>query len=95
MTSAFTKPDGKIVEAQAARGTVMRPYRQDQKWQKTSTNSIASIGHADSPTATLDDNAELARLPAATQDVRRSGSHILVDRNSGKDAPISKRRCGG
>jgi isocitrate dehydrogenase len=36
-------PDGKIVEAEAAHGTVTRHYRQHQQGKETSTNSIASI----------------------------------------------------
>jgi isocitrate dehydrogenase len=36
-------PDGQVVEAEAAHGTVTRHYRQHQKGQQTSTNSIASI----------------------------------------------------
>jgi isocitrate dehydrogenase len=36
-------PDGKTVEAEAAHGTETRHYRQHQKGQETSTNSIASI----------------------------------------------------
>jgi isocitrate dehydrogenase len=36
-------PDGKVVESEAAHGTVTRHYRQHQKGQETSTNSIASI----------------------------------------------------
>ena len=43
MTSQLMPPDGKIVEAEAAHGTVTRHYRQHQKGQETSTNSIASI----------------------------------------------------
>ncbi|WP_407966178.1 NADP-dependent isocitrate dehydrogenase [Bartonella sp. C271] len=43
MTSVLMTPDGKIVEAEAAHGTVTRHYRQHQKNQETSTNSIASI----------------------------------------------------
>ena len=43
MTSQLMTPDGKIVEAEAAHGTVTRHYRQHQKGQETSTNSIASI----------------------------------------------------
>lgn len=43
MTSVLMTPDGKIVEAEAAHGTVTRHYRQYQKGQETSTNSIASI----------------------------------------------------
>jgi isocitrate dehydrogenase len=43
MTSILMTPDGKIVEAEAAHGTVTRHFRQHQKGEKTSTNSIASI----------------------------------------------------
>ncbi|SNS74548.1 NADP-dependent isocitrate dehydrogenase [Tropicimonas sediminicola] len=43
MTSQLMTPDGKIVEAEAAHGTVTRHYRQHQAGQQTSTNSIASI----------------------------------------------------
>ncbi len=43
MTSQLMTPDGKIVEAEAAHGTVTRHYRQHQDGQSTSTNSIASI----------------------------------------------------
>ncbi len=62
MTSVLTTPDGKIMEAEAAHGTVTRHYREHQKGKATSTNSIASIfawtrglGHR----AKLDDNAQL------------------------------------
>src|SRR5579859_3025574 len=43
MTSVLLTPDGKIVEAEAAHGTVTRHYREHQKGRDTSTNSIASI----------------------------------------------------
>jgi isocitrate dehydrogenase len=43
MTSVLLTPDGKIVEAEAAHGTVTRHYREHQKGKATSTNSIASI----------------------------------------------------
>src|ERR1700748_3816742 len=43
MTSVLTTPDGKIVEAEAAHGTVTRHYREHQRGKPTSTNSIASI----------------------------------------------------
>jgi isocitrate dehydrogenase len=42
MTSMLYTPDGSI-EAEAAHDTVTRHYRQHQKGQETSTNSIASI----------------------------------------------------
>lgn len=43
MTSVLVTPDGKTFESEAAHGTVTRHYRQHQKGQETSTNSIASI----------------------------------------------------
>ena len=62
MTSVLMTPDGKIVESEAAHGTVTRHYREHQKGNATSTNSIASIfawtgglKHR----AKLDDNAAL------------------------------------
>jgi isocitrate dehydrogenase len=62
MTSILMTPDGQTVEAEAAHGTVTRHYRQHQKGEATSTNSIASIyawtgglKHR----AKLDDNADL------------------------------------
>ena len=65
MTSQLMSPDGSIVEAEAAHGTVTRHYRQYQKGKETSTNSIASIfawtgglKHR----AKLDKNNELAKF---------------------------------
>jgi isocitrate dehydrogenase len=43
MTSVLLTPDGKIVEAEAAHGTVTRHFRQHQRGEETSTNSVASI----------------------------------------------------
>lgn len=43
MSSVLLAADGKTLEAEAAHGTVTRHYRQHQKGQETSTNSIASI----------------------------------------------------
>jgi isocitrate dehydrogenase len=43
MTSVLMTPDGKVLESEAAHGTVTRHYRQHQKGEATSTNSIASI----------------------------------------------------
>lgn len=43
MTSTLVTPDGKIMEAEAAHGTVTRHYREHQKGNPTSTNPIASI----------------------------------------------------
>jgi isocitrate dehydrogenase len=43
MTSVLMSPDGTVVEAEAAHGTVTRHYREHQKGKETSTNPIASI----------------------------------------------------
>jgi isocitrate dehydrogenase len=43
MTSVLSTPDGRVVEAEAAHGTVTRHYRQHQAGKPTSTNPIASI----------------------------------------------------
>ncbi len=43
MTSTLLTPDGKIMEAEAAHGTVTRHYRMHQQGKQTSTNPIASI----------------------------------------------------
>lgn len=62
MTSQLMTPDGKIVEAEAAHGTVTRHYRQHQAGKATSTNSIASIftwTGALKHRAKLDENAPL------------------------------------
>ncbi|MEJ5019602.1 NADP-dependent isocitrate dehydrogenase [Ochrobactrum vermis] len=65
MTSVLMTPDGKTVEAEAAHGTVTRHYRQHQKGEETSTNSIASIfawTRGLAHRAKLDDNTELKRF---------------------------------
>ncbi len=43
MTSTLLTPDGKVMEAEAAHGTVTRHYRKHQQGKETSTNPIASI----------------------------------------------------
>jgi isocitrate dehydrogenase len=43
LTSVLITPDGEIMEAEAAHGTVTRHYRDYQAGKKTSTNPIASI----------------------------------------------------
>lgn len=43
MTSVLITPDGKIMESEAAHGTVTRHYRMHQQGKPTSTNPIASI----------------------------------------------------
>jgi isocitrate dehydrogenase len=58
-------PDGKTVEAEAAHGTVTRHYRQHQRGESTSTNSMASIfawSRGLAHRAKLDNNEELTRF---------------------------------
>ncbi len=65
MTSVLMTPDGKVVEAEAAHGTVTRHYREHQKGRETSTNPIASIfawTRGLLHRAKLDDNADLKRF---------------------------------
>ena len=65
MTSVLLTPDGQTVEAEAAHGTVTRHYRQHQKGQSTSTNSIASIfawTRGLAHRAKLDGNADLTHF---------------------------------
>jgi len=72
MTSVLTTPDGKVVEAEAAHGTVTRHYREHQKGRETSTNSIASIfawTRGLTHRAKLDNNAELAKFATTLENV--------------------------
>ncbi len=65
MTSVLMTPDGKTAESEAAHGTVTRHYRQHQKGQPTSTNSIASIfawTRGLLHRAKLDDTPEVAKF---------------------------------
>jgi isocitrate dehydrogenase len=72
MTSVLMTPDGRTVEAEAAHGTVTRHYRQYQRGESTSTNSMASIfawSRGLAHRAKLDDNKELARFAALLEKV--------------------------
>jgi isocitrate dehydrogenase len=65
MTSVLMTPDGKIVESEAAHGTVTRHYRDHQKGKATSTNPIASIfawTRGLAHRAKLDNNPDLAKF---------------------------------
>jgi len=80
MTSVLLTPDGKTMESEAAHGTVTRHYRQHQKGEPTSTNSVASIfawTRGLSHRAKLDSNDKLAsfaqRLEAVTVATVESG----------------------
>ena len=72
MTSVLMTPDGKTVEAEAAHGTVTRHYRQHQRGESTSTNSIASIfawTRGLSHRAKLDGNEPLGRFALTLEKV--------------------------
>ncbi|WP_375694183.1 NADP-dependent isocitrate dehydrogenase [Bartonella sp. AD24XZML] len=72
MTSVLMTPDGKIVEAEAAHGTVTRHYRQHQKNEETSTNSIASIfawTRGLAHRAKLDNNEKLKNFSTTLEEV--------------------------
>ncbi len=72
MTSVLMTPDGKIVEAEAAHGTVTRHYRQHQQGKETSTNSIASIfawTRGLAHRAKLDGNEQLAKFATTLEKV--------------------------
>ncbi len=72
MTSVLMTPDGMTVEAEAAHGTVTRHYRQHQKGEETSTNSMASIfawSRGLLHRAKLDNNAELKKFAETLEKV--------------------------
>jgi isocitrate dehydrogenase len=72
MTSVLLTPDGKVVEAEAAHGTVTRHYREHQKGRDTSTNSIASIfawTRGLAHRAKLDNNPALAKFATTLEKV--------------------------
>jgi isocitrate dehydrogenase len=72
MTSVLVTPDGKVVEAEAAHGTVTRHYREHQKGRETSTNSIASIfawTRGLAHRAKLDNNAALGKFAGTLEKV--------------------------
>jgi isocitrate dehydrogenase len=72
MTSVLMTPDGKVVEAEAAHGTVTRHYREHQKGRETSTNSVASIfawSRGLAHRAKLDNNAALAKFASTLEKV--------------------------
>ena len=72
MTSVLMTPDGKIVESEAAHGTVTRHYRDHQKGKPTSTNPIASIfawTQGLAHRAKLDNTPELGQFAATLERV--------------------------
>eukprot|EP00439_Symbiodinium_sp_Y106_P089762 s1_g2298.t1 len=72
MTSVLMTPDGKTMEAEAAHGTVTRHYRNHQKGEETSTNSIASIfawTRGLKHRANLDGNEKLGKFATLLEEV--------------------------
>ncbi len=72
MTSTLITPDGKVMEAEAAHGTVTRHFREHQKGNRTSTNPIASIfawTRGLEFRGVLDNNQELIRFTKALEEV--------------------------
>jgi isocitrate dehydrogenase len=72
MTSVLTTPDGRVLEAEAAHGTVTRHFRQHQRGESTSTNSIASIfawTRGLTHRGKLDGNEELMRFSSTLEKV--------------------------
>ncbi len=72
MTSTLLTPDGKIMEAEAAHGTVTRHYRIHQEGKETSTNPIASIfawTRGLAHRGKLDENTELIKFANTIEQV--------------------------
>ena len=72
MTSTLLTPDGKIMEAEAAHGTVTRHYRMHQQGKETSTNPIASIfawTRGLAHRGKLDENKELMKFSQSIEKV--------------------------
>ncbi len=72
MTSTLITPDGKVMEAEAAHGTVTRHFREHQKGNRTSTNPIASIfawTRGLEFRGQLDNNQALIRFSKALEEV--------------------------
>ena len=72
MTSTLLTPDGKVMEAEAAHGTVTRHYRMHQQGKETSTNPIASIfawSRGLAHRGKLDNNEELIKFSNKIEEV--------------------------
>ena len=72
MTSTLLTPDGKVMEAEAAHGTVTRHYRMHQQGKETSTNPIASIfawTRGLAHRGKLDENKELIKFSNTVEKV--------------------------
>lgn len=91
MTSVLITPDGRVMESEAAHGTVTRHYRAHQRGEETSTNPVASIfawTRGLSHRAKLDDNQKLAAFAYALE--KACIDVIEIDGKLTKDLAISK-----
>ena len=85
MTSVLMTPDGKIIESEAAHGTVTRHYRLHQQGKETSTNPIASIFAWTKGLAhrgKLDGNEELIKFSNTLENIcvnTVEGGHMTKD----------------
>ena len=85
MTSTLLTPDGKVMEAEAAHGTVTRHYRMHQQGKETSTNPIASIfawTRGLSHRGKLDNNNDLINFAQTLENVcvkSVEGGHMTKD----------------
>tara|TARA_A100001011_G_scaffold246153_1_gene254385 strand:- start:2081 stop:3295 length:1215 start_codon:yes stop_codon:yes gene_type:complete len=85
MTSTLLTPDGKVMEAEAAHGTVTRHYRMHQQGKETSTNPIASIfawTRGLSHRGKLDNNNDLNNFAQTLENVcvkSVEGGHMTKD----------------
>ena len=85
MTSTLLTPDGKIMEAEAAHGTVTRHFRMHQQGKETSTNPIASIfawTRGLSHRGKLDNNNDLINFAQTLENVcvkSVEGGHMTKD----------------
>ncbi len=96
MTSVLMTPDGRVVEAEAAHGTVTRHFRRHQAGESTSTNPIASIfawtralahrGKLDRTPAVGDFAEELERVCVETVESGRMTRDLAL--LIGRDAPF-------
>jgi len=85
MTSTLLTPDGKVMEAEAAHGTVTRHFRMHQQGKETSTNPIASIfawTRGLSHRGKLDNNNDLINFAQTLENVcvkSVEGGHMTKD----------------
>ncbi|MGV2386248.1 MAG UNVERIFIED_CONTAM: NADP-dependent isocitrate dehydrogenase, partial [Thermobifida fusca] len=81
MTSVLRTSDGRVVEAEAAHGTVTRHYRQHQQGKPTSTNPIASIF---AWTRGLEHRGKLDNTPAVIEFARTLEDVVIKTVESGQ-----------